>query len=124
MRYVPPSELHRYWESIKKGLVKVLHKSQADWIPEDVFCSLRNGTSTLHVFNTGFVVLTPKNDFGGVTLFVWVAFGKGDVFEEQMPEIRKIAANMGARRIRFESSRPGWAKRFKYVTTVYEEELP
>jgi len=123
MIYVPPAELHRCWGFVKKGLNRVLSKSQGNWIPEDVYTALRNGTSTLHLFEGGFVVLTPKNDFDGVTLFVWIAYGKGNVYEEQMPKLREIAKHMKARRIRFESSRPGWERRFKYVTTVYEEEI-
>lgn len=122
MIYVPSGDIHKHWRSIKTGLQKVLKKSPSNWIPEDVYSALRAGTSTLHLVDEGFLVLTPKQDYDGMTLFVWIAYGEGDVFEKYMPELEVMARQINARRIRFESTRD-WSKRFRYVTTVYEKEL-
>ena len=124
MIHVPPSDLHRHWQYVKEGLKKVKQKSYSNWIPEDVYSALRNGTSTLHLFNGGFLVLTPQNDFDGVTLFVWIAYGEGDVWKKHAPEVEQMAKNMNAKRIRFHSSRDGWGRRYKKVASIYEKELP
>ena len=124
MIYVSPVDLHKYWPEVKHGLENVLKKSNGDWIPEDVYTAIKNNTSTLHLVDEGFVVLTPKNDYDGVTLFVWVAYGHGVVWEKYRPEIELMARQIKAKRIRFESSRKGWGKRYKYVTSIYEKELP
>ena len=124
MIYVAPVDLHKYWNQVRQGLEQVRRKSQADWIPEDVYSAIQSGTSTLHVADEGFFVLTPRNDFNGVTLFVWIAYGEGNVFEKYEPQLEQMARQIKARRIRFESSRRGWSKRYKYVTSIYEKELP
>jgi hypothetical protein len=124
MKYIAPVDLHEYWTHVKEGLEEVKKRSHADWIPEDIYAALQAGHSTLHVNGEGFVVLTPRKDFDGMTLFVWVAYGEGDVFEKYLPELEMMARQINAKRIRFESSRKGWGKRYKYVTSIYEKELP
>jgi hypothetical protein len=122
---IHPAELHDVWPWVQEGLLKVKKKTQADWIPEDVYSAIRNGTSTLHLGNQdeGFLVLTPRNDWDCKTLFIWIAYGEGNVYEKYLPEIEQIAKSINARRIRFESSRKGWGKRFDYVTSIFEKEL-
>ena len=122
MKYVDPVNLHEHWPDVRKGLESILQRHPQDWIPEDVYSAVQAGTSTLHLFDEGFVVLTPLKDYGGMTLFIWIAYGQGDVYESWMPQIEDMARKINAKRIRFKSSRK-WGKRFDYVTSIYERKL-
>lgn len=112
--------MHEHWPEVREGLEKVLEKCPQDWIPEDVYFALQTGSSTLHLFDEGFVVLTPLKDYGGMTLFVWIAYG--EIYEKHMPELEDMARQVNAKRIQFKSTRK-WDKRFDYVTTIYERKL-
>ena len=124
MRYVDPINLHDLWPEVREGLSKVRIKSHGDWIPEDIYAAIRAGHSNLYLVDEGFVVITPRKDFDGITLFVWIAYGLGEVFDKYLPHMEEMGRAIGAKRIRFESSRNGWSKRFKYVTSIYEKEIP
>lgn len=129
MIYVNPSELHDIWPLIRRGLEIVAKKSEADWIPEDIYMALRQGKSTLHIdYNgdeyDGFVVITETPDYHGLTLYIWAAYCvTHNAIDRYLPTIKEMARSVGAKKIRFGSPRKGWAKRFKAITTIYEEEV-
>ena len=130
MIYVSPIELHEIWPTIRPGLEIVIKKSKADWIPEDVYSALQNGTSTLHLAYgedeyEGFVVLTPTKDYTGPTLYIWCAYSptNTNVVGRHYPDIEKMAQDMFAKKVRFASTRKGWSKMFKPVTTIYERKV-
>jgi hypothetical protein len=129
LTYVNPQELHDYWPLVLDGLKVVQGNSSDGWIPEDVYTCIRNNTSTLHIGYegdeyVGFVVLTPTPNFDGMRLNVWCAYSVGqNVVEKFLPEIKKMARNIGAKMVTFGSPRKGWAKRFKELTTIYYEEV-
>ena len=41
------NSLHACWPVVRKGLERILEKSKAGWIPEDVYDKLRNGKAML-----------------------------------------------------------------------------
>ena len=96
---------------------------------EDIYMALRNCTSTLHLAYDGdeydgFVVLTETPDYDGLTLYIWAAYcPTEDAVTRYLPTIKEMARSIGAKRIRFASPRKGWAKRFKAITTIYQEEV-
>lgn len=100
-----------------------------DWIPEDVYHAIRSGQSALYVFAeagqfAGFVVLRRLvSEFSGnVDCHVWLAYNASgqETYDAAIALYRAVAKQMGASRITFGSPRPGWAKRFRAVTTTYE----
>jgi hypothetical protein len=116
--YVHPGDIHAYWPYVAPRLVKVKAKTQARWIPEDVYAELKVKTATLHIVEEGqdylgFVVLQPRFDFDGKALWVWIAFSDGpDVVENCEPELVGYARNIGAKRLQFSSPRK-WERRLK-----------
>lgn len=125
MIYVPPHEIKDTWPMVRKGLERIIEKISPDWIPEDVYMALMCGSSTLHLCYTedeydGFLVLTPVKDYGQSVLFIWCAYGKA---KNHMDEIKEIARQIGAKKIRFASPRKGLSKRYRPITTIYEEEV-
>ena len=105
LTFVPPNELHDYWDLIKPGLQKVKEHSSDGWMEEDVFSELRAGRSTLHIGDVdgyaGFIILTPQQAFDCAVLFIWCCYSvdpKVDVVEIFFPELRKMARQMKARK--------------------------
>ena len=77
------------------------------WIPEDVYADCYAGRSLLFVLGDvdGFGVVQPQGD----TLHVWCGWGAW-LMDEGMTELFRIAKQGGARRITFDSNRPGWQR--------------
>ena len=122
LRYIPPSELSDHWDLIKPGLEKVRSRS-GDWRCEDVYASILEGSSTLHIADTdgygGFVVLSPLKSISGKSLHITAAFSNGArSIDEYLPELKNMASNIGAK-LTFSSKR-NWSRHFKYKTKVYE----
>ncbi len=73
---VAPHELYSCWGWVRDGLARVVAKTGDDWIPEDVYCELRNGVSFLYLIyadaeRIGFVVLQKWDKYhAGPRLFV------------------------------------------------------
>ena len=108
-RYVKPEELRLVWDQVRPALLEVKEASQEPWIPEDVYADCYAGKSMLFVLGdsrvTGFGVVQPQGD----TLHVWCGWGAW-LMDEGMRELFAIAKQGGARRISFDSNRPGWQR--------------
>jgi hypothetical protein len=121
---IPPENLHEHWSYVRAGLEIVRRRAGGDWLPEDVYTALKNGNSLLYKRDTGFVVVTPIRDFDGTTAFIWAAYEQDRNFQfEVVPEVIEICRELGARRIRWDSTRKGWARHYRAVSTTYELEL-
>lgn len=126
LKYIPPTELHQYWELIKPGLIEI-QKSSDGWIPEDVYAALRNNQATLHLDFAeeygGFVVLQEQVNYDGKALHIWCAFSRSiKPITVYIPEIELLARKIGARRITL-SSRRNWSHYFEEVVTIYKKEI-
>lgn len=116
-RYVKPEELRGIWAQIRPGLLEVKEASDDAWIPEDVYADCYSKHSMLWVLEDdsrviGFAVIQPQ----GETLHIWCGWG-AMLLEEGFARVFDIAKRGGARKISFESTRPGWqrvAKRFGF----------
>lgn len=116
MRYVPPESLVFEWEKVKTGLARVKQHSSEDWLPEDVYMSLKLNNSSLYIAEDkdgeylGFLILQILPMFHGKRLHVWCAYSNDDkpllrLFLRQMHELAKTA---GASKITFTSPREEW----------------
>lgn len=106
-------------------MVKIgLEKIEADYLPEDLYYSLKIGSSTLHLADMdgeygGFVVLTPLKTLSGQALHITAAYSTSiRKLTEYIPEIVQMARGIGAREITLGSTR-NWEKYFSYKTTIY-----
>lgn len=133
---IPPEKIKAAYNIIEKDLQKVISKSYSDWIPADVYSSLRNKNSELVVAYeeenyAGFLVLSILNEFGGEKkLFVWVAYANPEynIAEETFDFLSRAAKNSNLVAIEFDSSRSGWmrvAKQqgYKAISTTYRKEV-
>ena len=122
--------------AIEADLRTVMRKSYSDWIPADVYASLREGKAELVVAYkkeqyAGFLVLSMLNDFSGEKkLFIWVAYAnpKYNIVAETFKFLDNIAENSNLIAIEFDSSRSGWmrtAKQHGYeaITRTYRKEV-
>jgi len=132
--WVPPGDLHDYWDLILPGLEKV--KKHGDrWRTEDAYASIRAGQSNLHIGYldrqyAGFFILTPQQSYDGPVLHIWALYSEipGLLGEEGMGQLKEWAKSMKAKRITYQSPRKGWEKvgqelGFTPITTIYEIEV-
>lgn len=119
LRYIHQSNLHPYWELIKPGLSKVKEHSTDGWIEEDVYVSLKNGSSTLHVGYidgeyVGFVILSPKQGYNAIKLMVWCVYAQTDYdpIDTFIEDLKQMGRNIGAKQLTFASPRD-WTRRLK-----------
>ena len=95
----------------------ILHKTPEGWIPEDVYTDCFNGKSMLWVGLVdarpiGFMVLQPRND----ALHVWCAYlSEVGYFDAGWQHLMNIAQHGDAKRLTFESWRPGWTRKAKQL---------
>jgi hypothetical protein len=126
LRAVEAKEIGFEWEQVRTGLLIVKQMTTDDWLPEDVYMSLKTGGSTLYVGEDdqgdyqGFIVLRLIQTFHGSKVEIWCAHSatKTPLMRTYWPEIQAICAKAGASRISFSSAREEWqraAKRLGFV---------
>lgn len=122
--YVQPKDLQHAWANIKPSVSRIALRYETDWIPEDVYASLRSGESQLFLVGDGrgFVVLKKNlNQYTGESsLFVWVGsyfdadkHGPDFTVDEKnalTAQLCEMAKSAGATSVMFESPRRGWDK--------------
>ncbi len=136
MRYISPDDLIFEWERVRAGLLEVQKNSGDDWLPEDVYSTLKGGHSSLHIAEDkhgdylGFVVLQLLPTFHGKRLHVWCAYSATNrpLLRILLAGLRDMAKNAGAYKITFSSAREEWfdaCKRggFEPTQTTFELRL-
>lgn len=116
MRFVPADQLLAEWERVRAGLLKVQEHSADDWLPEDIYMSLKTGGSSLYVAedgaggNLGFLILQLLPTFHSKKLHVWCAYSNDGkpLLRVFLRTLRDLAANAGATKITFSSPRDEW----------------
>lgn len=125
---VPPADLYRHWEWVRKGIEITKRKVSTRWIPEDVYHALRNGTAFLYLIaDKGFCILRQQQDFDGLVLNVWWLFCPGleGIKDEFCSALDQLGRDCKCVRIRGESPREGFGL-VDYMTEVsrtFEREL-
>lgn len=127
---IHPENIHSVWDWVSDGLCEVA-KHGGTWRNEDVYCAVKTGASLLFVFEdeSGFVVVTPQQDYDGMQLFVWACYSRmaDDPIATYFPSLKEIAQAFGAKRIVFGSNRR-WERRLadygaRPLTTYYAMDL-
>lgn len=129
---VAPVDLHAHWPMVRHGLLRCAMKGGGAYLPEDAYHALKSGGLTLFLIvasgaNVGFVILRREEEPAGVVLFVWALWcekGEGKRHEAAIAEaLRAKASEIGAKRLKMWSGRPGWARRgWREVTRVWEQD--
>jgi hypothetical protein len=115
LNYIHPDNLHSCWDFVKQGLTRIHDRARDRWMVEDVYSMLKANAAALYIVNEqdGFVILQQVRGWDAPEVFVFAAYivpGRG-VMDESFEEVKKIAASLGAKRIKFQSKRKGWEKR-------------
>lgn len=97
--------------------------------------AIKTGDAVLHTvivssYYRGFIVSKSVDTLEGRKLLLWICHGdaSGDVFGDNLEQIREWAKNIGAVKIQFQSPRKGWERvgaRLGFVPTmvIYEAEV-
>lgn len=115
-----------------------VNRLKANYSSKDLIDSIKHKQSVMIVATDengdylGFFVLSEKETYEGLELFIWAAQAartlKDSEIDEIMGCIKKIAAHMGVPRISFSTPRAGWGRRakkfgFQQQTVTYGIEL-
>tara|TARA_R100001082_G_scaffold72234_2_gene41336 strand:+ start:589 stop:1035 length:447 start_codon:yes stop_codon:yes gene_type:complete len=135
LEHIPLADVRVAYEHIESDLHKVREKSYADWIPADVYASLRKAESDLHIGYmkdeyVGFLVTSFTTDSGGEpVLSIWAGYQKSgyNFLEEAMKRMDSIADEFNMTAIEFASSREGWSRLgeklgYNKVCSLYRKE--
>lgn len=113
---IEPQHLAAEWDRTRAGLAEVKKATPDDWLPEDVYMSLRQGHSTLYIGTgdsgeyLGFVVLRLVPTFHSKKVEIWCAYSatREPLMRRFFPHIKAVARNVGATMISFASARDEW----------------
>lgn len=133
MRYIPPDALPLVWGNVREGLLKIMPHTTDDWIPEDVYGALKDGTASLFIHGKddtfyGFLIVQVLNMWHGKRLHVWAGYSNWQkpMLRVLLRSMKAIAIEAGAKRITFDSLRPEWqsvCKRGGFLPTQTTYEL-
>jgi len=128
----PIEDTYELWPWVRKGLIECAAKTQERYRPEDVYLLLQAKNAYLYVFeddgtNIGFLIVQRMFDPDGPVLFVFALWGEvmRAFATECYGHLETLARSIGAKRIRMQSPRKGWAREefFRAVSMIYEREL-
>lgn len=72
--------------------------------------AIRNRMAYLFVRDADGFVLKPVVEAGGCGVLVWAGWGSDGAPARHLPEVKRLARMIGARWIRFHSTRRGWLR--------------
>lgn len=125
-------EVRQDWGWVRNGLLEVIGRCSERWSPEDVWTSVMGGQSFLWRIeragdDIGFLVLRRLDDPDGPVLFVWAAWAEPGSLTKHAKDLFdrlvELAHRMGAKRLRMESPRKGWAEWFEQHSIIWEFEV-
>lgn len=124
--FVNAEYLHDVWDWVRPRLQRVIEKTSAQWLPEDIYHAVKAGTATLATVgqDDGVIVLQRQVNPHGPTLVVWAMEGDLMPFAGRLvEELKKVARSIGCREIVQFSPRRYEAFGFEAVATVYRMEV-
>jgi hypothetical protein len=127
-------EVRAAWGWVRNGLLEIIGRCHERWAPEDAWTAIMAGNAHVWTITTasdeiGFLLLRKVDDPDGPAIFVWACWCEpGSLIKhaaDLMERIKEVAHRIGAKRIRMESSRKGWAMLdyFDQRSIIYEAEV-
>ena len=114
MAALRPRDIRETWDYLRPRVEQARLKGGGDWRPEDVYAACLSGAAHLWMCDEGaFCILQlERNTFtNDLELFVWVAWTPGThPLREYFEQVRGIARDAGAVRMRMLSKRRGWGR--------------
>lgn len=125
MNSVPIESLRSIWASVRPLLDDLAIKTAQNWIAEDIYREVIQGTARLFLVEGGVLVTIPKvEEFTNAkVLHVWCGVGEGHDYESSLEALKDHAREFGFSKITFESNREGWKKRFPMESARYRIDL-
>ena len=124
MKFVPTHEVYDVWKDVRKGLWEIKDKCKEKWIPEDVYVSVMSGQSQLYLLDDGFLIVYPRKAWDGNELFIWCAYcNEGNAVEKYEPHLMKMAQNIKAKRLVFESPRNWRGHGYVPIASIYIKDV-
>ncbi len=102
------------WARVKPRLEEIRKKYDTNWLPEDVYAECLKETAFLYEGPEGFIILVPQDDEYSLEkeLLIWIVWGNGaDLQEKYLPQIEKLAKELGATSLVMRSPRTGFIKK-------------
>ena len=112
-RMIEHGLLKRDWPWVRAGIERICARQRCEFVPEDIYCLIKNGKASLYVNNTrdSFTVAQRTTDGRtgeeGVRLVVTVCDSPAD---DLLPEFEKIAKDAGCTFMEMDSQRKGFAR--------------
>lgn len=110
---VPAAEVARVWPSLQFGLEVVRNKAAPDLDFALVHDRLQASQAFLFLIPEGFFILLPQHQ-SAPSVLIWVAYAEGQgMILKYLPHIERLAQQIGAHTLEFESARPGYRRVFR-----------
>jgi hypothetical protein len=127
-------DVRRDWNWLRNGLLEIIGRCHERWSPEDVWQQVQAGNAFAWRVegagdDIGFMILRRDADPDGPVLFIWATWCEpGSLAKhaaELLERLKELAHRIGAKRIRFESSRKAWSflDHFEARAVIYEREV-
>lgn len=127
-------EVRQDWAWVRDGLLDVIAQCDERWLPEDAWLAVMSSSAFLWRIEVegddiGFLLLRRDMELDGPVLYIWAMWVEPHELvrrrEDVIARLDEIAARVGAKRIRMESSRKGWLgfDYFKPRNTIFEREI-
>lgn len=114
LNFIPKEDIGKVWKFVREGLQYIVDKTQDRWLPEDVYMHIKSGNMGLYMQDSGegFAVLQQVNGWDGTELYIFCGYSRGehDIVLQENEQIMDIAKSVGAKRVKFQSSRRGFEK--------------
>lgn len=125
-------EVRADWGWLRNGLLEVIGRCHERYAAEDVWTEIMAGNAfAWRIERTGddigFLVLKRLVDPDGQVLFIWACWAEPTSLAKHAKQLHErlveLAHRMGAKRLRMESPRRGWAEWFDLRSSIYEYEV-
>lgn len=128
MIHVAPQDIDLHWDRVRKGLDRIVRKTNPVWRAEHVYVALANGDAFLALIDDDAWLIWQRlsgDDRRGL-LFVWACEGEGywKHKDKVYQELESMARTMKAKTIRL-IGRKGWGRDpfWRLGGYVYEHEV-
>lgn len=102
-----------YWSEVERGLAVVRRKAPSNWTPKSIRKACHERRAFFFKVPEGFFILRPRAN--PTRVHIDVAYGTGgNLIRRYEPHIERLARDIGAVALTFESTRPGYRRAMRH----------